>query len=197
LLLIYPSLKQQSMMKNLIPTQNESCKKESANFGRFESCLNCSGFLCCGIIKSGGKIEPPYLTQKDIEKIVFYTGLNRADFVKEIPNPNTGNIISIMKTKPHSGCVFFNSETAKCMIHSFRPIDCRLFPLDIKLIDNKYYWSVFNYNECGAKDEDILHHVENAETILNSIISEIKDYATYPVPGMDEIGFIPLKQIDL
>jgi Fe-S-cluster containining protein len=42
----------------------------------------------------------------------------------------------------HDRCVFLDRE-GKCSIYDLRPLDCRLFPLDIIEENGEYYWCVF------------------------------------------------------
>ncbi|MGA9998012.1 MAG: YkgJ family cysteine cluster protein [Pyrinomonadaceae bacterium] len=42
----------------------------------------------------------------------------------------------------HNRCVFLDQK-GKCSIYAQRPLDCRLFPLDIIEEDGEYYWCVF------------------------------------------------------
>ncbi|HEX8737695.1 MAG TPA: YkgJ family cysteine cluster protein [Pyrinomonadaceae bacterium] len=43
----------------------------------------------------------------------------------------------------HNRCAFLDRQTGKCRIYDARPLDCRLFPLDIIEEDGEYYWCVF------------------------------------------------------
>lgn len=42
----------------------------------------------------------------------------------------------------HDRCTFLDKQ-GKCKIYDIRPLDCRLFPLDIIEQDGEYYWCVF------------------------------------------------------
>ncbi len=37
---------------------------------------------------------------------------------------------TFLKTGPDGYCIFFDRQTLKCSIYSFRPFDCRVFPFD-------------------------------------------------------------------
>lgn len=43
----------------------------------------------------------------------------------------------------HKCCAFLERRTGKCRIYDIRPLDCRLFPLDIVEEGGEYYWCVF------------------------------------------------------
>lgn len=42
-------------------------------------------------------------------------------------------------------CTFFDMSKKRCSIYERRPIDCRLFPFDIKLADNKAEYIIGYY----------------------------------------------------
>lgn len=164
-------------------------------FGNLESCKSCSGFLCCGTLKEGGVIEPPFLFEQDIQNIEDATGLEKDKFCTEKINPVTGNITKFMKTNKDDGCIFFDKNTAKCSIYNNRPIDCRLFPLDIVKRNEKLYWAIYNYQLCEAKEEIYSKKLDSTEIILPEIEGQLVDYATYPLPAMVKIGYKLLKEV--
>jgi len=161
--------------------------------GVIDACRDCSGLHCCGICSEGGVIEPPYLARYDIEKIEYFTGLKKEQFANEKKNPVTGNTMFTIKTKENEGCLFFDEEYGKCRIHSYRPMDCRLFPLDIRMREGNYCWALFKYKRCRIKKHDIISLLEFRDKALLILGDELRDYATYPVPGMEKIGYKILK----
>lgn len=170
----------------------------SRDAGTISACKVCSGLDCCGLLKQGGIVEPPYLHKKDIEAIEYYTGFPLDAFATRRLNPHTGNFVFIMKTDEGGGCVFFNRRTGLCDIHNCRPVDCRLFPLDIRKIDNKYYWALFRYPKCHRKiTEDLKNLLDFRVHALSYLADEIMDYATYPVPGMEKIGYDILEELQV
>lgn len=52
------------------------------------------------------------------------------------------NKISLLK-KSNSNCIFLMNN--KCQIYNRRPFNCKMFPFDIKKIDNKFYWIVWDF----------------------------------------------------
>lgn len=174
---------------------NEFESQHNPNLGSIVACKRCSGLVCCGVLRQGGPIEPPYLTQTDVDEIEYYTGLDRKDFTVKKINPHTGNEVYIMQTKTNGGCAFLDSKNGKCRIYSFRPIDCRLFPLDIQYVEGKYYWALFGYNRCSITQDDLKCLLEYREEALELFGDEILDFATIPVPGMEEIGYKLLMEV--
>ena len=69
-------------MNNEKPIQITLEDKQLFNtFGSLESCKSCSGDLCCGTLKEGGVIEPPFLFEQDIKSIRDATGLEKENLV--------------------------------------------------------------------------------------------------------------------
>jgi len=163
--------------------------------GRITACKQCSGIHCCGILEEGGNLEPPYLTKLDIAKIQYFTGLQKEKFAFQRINPITGNLIYKMRTKPNHGCIFFDYEKGTCEIFSYRPMDCRLFPLDIEFIQDTYYWALFKYG-CNISQNDLDHLLNYKDVALKILGNELHDYATSPVPGMSRIGYQLLMKVD-
>ncbi len=56
----------------------------------------------------------------------------------------------------HQACVFLDRQTGKCRIYEARPLDCRLFPLDIVEQDGEYYWCVFTTCPNWEKMKELL-----------------------------------------
>jgi Fe-S-cluster containining protein len=170
--------------------------KLAHNSGAIKACKGCSGLDCCGLLTEGGIIEPPYLLKKDIDNIEYSTGLSSDAFAVKRLNPHTGNFVFIMKTHKRGGCVFFNQKTGLCDIYNCRPIDCRLFPLDIRRINSQYYWALFRYPRClGSISDDIKDILKFRNDALSYLSEDILDYATFPVPGMEKIGYNILEEI--
>lgn len=163
--------------------------------GTINKCKECTGLVCCGLSQEGGIIEPPYLTKHDIEQIEYFTGLDKEYFAKKKKHPLTGRIISIMRIDHGGGCVFFNKHDGKCKIHLFRPMDCRLFPLDIEIENGIYYWTLYKYKQCNMPKEDLVSLLAYREEALQILDNEMHDYASYPVPGMQKIGYKILMKV--
>ncbi len=174
--------------------QRQDSQIKSHN-GSIDACKECSGLVCCGIASEGGIVEPPFLTKYDIKKIEHFTGLRKKQFTKEKKNPNTETTINIMKTNNNEGCIFFDKDIGKCQIHSFRPMDCRLFPLDLEVEGKKYFLARYKYKKCNISKRDLYSLLEYSDEALQILGDELCNYATYPVPGMQKIGYKKLKQI--
>ncbi len=162
---------------------------DTSNGGAIAGCKDCSGTTCCGIVKENGIIEPPYLTEYDLQNIIYFTGLDLHQFAVQKINPVTDHIIHMMRTENNSGCIFFDRINGKCQIHSFRPMDCRLFPLDIEFANGKYYWALYRYGGCRLREGDLGSLLSYSTVALQILGDELHDYATIPVPGMNTVGY--------
>ena len=88
-------------------------------------------------------------------------------------------------------CPFYNN---KCTIYKNRPNDCKLFPFDIKYIDNKYYLVLYKLDCCNHID--MLK--ENVDDIVNSIKPYIKTFTNKELNlKLNNFDFIIIKEIIL
>lgn len=163
--------------------------------GSLDTCKSCSGIKCCGNIHRGGALEPPFLCRYDLKRIERYTGLNKNLFTEPWVNPNTGNTILFMKIKKDNKCFFLDPEEGKCRIYAIRPIDCKLFPLDIEKFGDKYYWIQYKYKYCNLSEGDKQWLFNFKDTVVQIFGKELLDYATIRVPGMDKIGYDEIGQV--
>ena len=71
-----------------------------------------------------------------------------------------------------------------------RPIDCRLFPLDVRFISGRYFWAYFRYHKCFEKPTlDFDRLLAFRTQALQFLAPELKDYATLSVPGMEKMCY--------
>ncbi len=89
--------------------------------------------------------------------------------------------------------MFFDRSSGYCMIHAYRPVDCRLFPLDIKKIGDEYHWVQHNYPHCKLSEDDDARLLRYGAQALPLLEGEIEDFATVPLPGMAEVGYRSLQ----
>lgn len=168
---------------------------ESAD-GSISACRNCSGTECCGILRAGGPIEPPFLTLSDIEGISRFTGWRPSQFCEYRVNPHTGDTVAFLKTRSPQACIFFDATDGRCGIFRSRPIDCRLFPLDVEERQGKYYWALYKHKTCLLRAKDRAALLRYGKRALALLRSEIRNYATVPVPGMNAIGYETLFPVE-
>lgn len=154
---------------------------------RLHACMNCPvNSVCCSVSSRGGVVESPYLMPSDIKAISEMTGLEEQSFVENRINPLTGNVVSFVSPPMGHGCRFHDG--GKCGIYDARPIDCRLYPLDILFKDGSYYWILRQY--CEITHEDLNALIEYGQALLPSIKDHLHDYATVPLEAMDKAPYL-------
>lgn len=163
--------------------------------GSLDACRECSGSKCCGNIKHGGTIEPPFLTFFDVARISRATGLAADEFSDPVFNKVTGNHVRFLKTGSKHGCHFL--EEGRCSIHNNRPIDCRLFPLDVKKLGGVLTWVIYEYEHCVLSDRDKDLLMKQVSPAMRVLEGELEDYATVPLSGMANIGYAVLGPVIL
>jgi Fe-S-cluster containining protein len=138
-----------------------------------KTCKTCLNFECC---KRDG--FPVVATEREIRKIEDRTGLQRENFVVE-KKYNNGKRLYFLQYTQKGHCIFFDQYSStykKCKIYSFRPMDCRLFPLDVDLQNGDLI--LIKYNICKGSDFPLDYLVKTAKTrILPFLTSDLQEYA--------------------
>lgn len=127
------------------------------NLGTFDICHNCVNTKanCC----SNPAIDSPMLLPNEALEISKLTNKKIEDFAKLINfssmyNDNALKNLYQMKRQDNSNSCYFY-KNSKCTIYDIRPIDCRIFPYDIKLEkDGNYYLVYYLTNNCEIKNID-------------------------------------------
>lgn len=117
-------------------------------------------------------------------------GKSDSDFVEDIIVKEKP--VKVLKKKSNSTCVFWDEEKKGCSIYQSRPFDCKMFPFDIRLINNEYHWIVFSCNPDSDWQwtEDYLQKLENDPQFAD-IIENIETYSSFIVSRIGKID--PLK----
>lgn len=119
---------------------------------------------------------PPFLTSEDISRIISQENIPFKDFVEK-KNRQDGKNVYYAKTYNNKNCIFYNKKTKKCGIYISRPVDCRLFPLDIIKLKNEYYW--INYDICKVSKKISNEIIEYANKNILPLLSKYIDiYST-------------------
>ncbi len=128
------------------------------NLGTFNLCSNCVGksATCCG----NPNVDSPMLLPKEAEtisknmKINIEEFANKVDFSKMHNDYTLKDLYQMKRQENSNQCYFYRDN--KCTIYEIRPIDCRIFPYDIKLEkDGNYYLVYYKSNECQIMNENI------------------------------------------
>lgn len=126
--------------------------------GTFDLCHNCvkKSATCC----SNKCVDSPMLLPNEAEYIAKLKGLDISDFAdlidfKKMHNDSGLKGLYQMKRQDNSNACYFYQDS-KCSIYDVRPIDCRIFPYDVKLeSDGNYYLVYYLANDCEVKNMDL------------------------------------------
>ena len=155
-------------------------------------CESCSHQSCCT------NFAPPIVFPKDIENLKAIAKSGN-EFLKEIVIQN--KTVKVIKKKTNSKiCTFWDEEKMNCSIYNNRPFDCRMFPFDIRLINNKYHWIVYSCNPDSNWEwsEGYLKMLENDKSFPD-ILENISVFAdTTQIDELDKeqkIVYVVLREI--
>jgi uncharacterized protein len=88
------------------------------------SCLKCPGYCC-----SYAEIE---ITQRDIERLARYFGIEPAEAEARFTKPDARKQIRMLRHKKDhifaSTCMLFDQEKRRCTVYEARPGVCRKYP---------------------------------------------------------------------
>jgi len=160
--------------------------------GSFSFCKMCQKDInCCVRITPGGRIGNPILFKEDINRIEKFTKNDKNTF-SNVPL-DSNSVIRSMKSN-ENGCHF--SQKGDCTIYPVRPLDCRLFPIDIKeKIDGSLIWIA--YTAICPVTYDIQKCWGHAKLLLPYLKNNIKEYARANAPWMHDEPFVELGNIEL
>lgn len=168
-------------------------KKRYVNLfeGSYSFCRQCKKEEnCCVRISPSGIIGNPILFKEDIKRIEKYTKIKQELFSINCSDSNLN--IRMMKSTD-KGCKF--TRTGHCTIYPVRPLDCRLFPIDIKeKNNNQLIWIA--YTAICPVSYNILECLEQAKVLLPFLKKNIREYARANAPWMHKEPFVELGPIE-
>jgi len=139
--------------------------------GTYPFCIGCIGKTCCC---ASAKIDMPILLPHEVQSISIKNGQLEDTFCEK----KSINLYQ-MKRNDEGACVFFKRN--KCSIYAYRPIDCRLFPFDVKYIEGKYIIGYYPLacNELQNESDDTIKYCANfirpLMAVLTPYLSESTD----------------------
>ena len=92
---------------------------------RLRICAEKCGSKCC-------KSTPPALTSEDIRRINKH--ISNDKWIKKIEGSD--KIVHIVKKKNETSDCHFLTERNLCSVYDNRPLDCKLFPIFLKIKEN-------------------------------------------------------------
>lgn len=150
---------------------------DSATVGTLDSCASCpASDNCCSRVKHGGAVEAPVLLESEARRIAQRTGEAVGAFSRDLGDGAFRQILS------RHGCAFFSQ--GRCDIYEDRPIDCRLFPVDIiEQDDGTLIWIA--YTRLCPEGFDRTGLLDHAERLLPALAGRTREYARVEARGMD------------
>ncbi len=123
----------------------------------WSECLSCKEKCCDSEI-----VFPLFVTENEYERLTCLYPDAIGQFNKSVPCP-------------------FLKENKLCIVHDTKPIDCKLFPFDIIMVDQKFYWIIREINCPIAKDKEGFEKYLSIfeETIIPNFIEYMEDYALF------------------
>lgn len=160
-------------------------KRNNKNrIGTYKFCEDCVGKEnCCYHV--GTDIDMPVILPPEIEIITNKYKVQINDFAttinlgKKEKNKSLKTLYQIKKD-PNTGiCSFFKNK--QCQIYKDRPVDCRIFPFDIKLKeDGKCYLVHYNSDKChicDTKSDCIKNTSYDARIFLRIILPFLREWS--------------------
>lgn len=153
------------------------------NLGTFNLCSGCvkkDATCCCDT-----NVDSPMLLPNEVNLIAKEKKLDKNKFCKEIDFSKKYNDFSLKtlyqmrRGKDKKSCYFYQNN--ECTIYNIRPIDCRIFPYDIKLEkDGNYYLVYYKTDMCQIKNEklkDIKMVSYNTRLFLRLLIPYLREWS--------------------
>lgn len=122
--------------------------------GTYEFCTECyneNAVCCC----ASEEIDMPVFLDSEkyrISSAIPRRNRRRMSFCSPLSDPyDKSKIWQMQREEKGAGdkkvecCTFFDKNTNKCAVYEKRPLDCRLFPFDIKLSDDKTEYVIGYY----------------------------------------------------
>ncbi len=152
------------------------------NLGTFNLCSNCVGksATCC----CNPNVDSPMILPNEVEIISKNMKINIEEFSNKINfskmyNDYTLKDLYQMKRQNNNQCYFYRDN--QCTIYDIRPIDCRIFPYDIKLEkDGNYYLVYYKSDKCqiiNEKMRDIKMVSYNTRLFLRLLLPYLREWS--------------------
>jgi len=128
------------------------------------------------------------------------TGVKREEFSLSRRVSETQEVFLQMRKKADDSCCrFYDRASKRCGIYAIRPVDCRLYPLDIKTFDGEYHWIL--YQSCPFEEplpaREILDMVSTAEmNLLPALLPELRAFSSIPTDAHTNGKYLLLDEIN-
>ena len=161
---------------------------EEIEGGTYSFCANCKKENnCCVKVRPNDSVDAPILFSEDIKRIETFIKMNASAFSIQ-RHEDVNDKTRIMKFSER-GCFFCNKGI--CDIYLVRPVDCRLFPVDVKEKDlGSLVWIAYT-SICPVKF-DLNECLKNAVKLLPQLGKNIVEYARIQSPSLEREKYIEL-----
>lgn len=143
---------------------------------------------CCSRVNAAHGVDAPIAFQHEVDAIVRATGQAPATFAIAVDS----SPYSWLKSTP-DGCVFLRA--ARCTIYKDRPLDCRIFPLDLVCLpDGRIAWIA--YTSVCPTDYNTTALLQAAKGLFCSSAEYMAAYANARTPLLDQHAFEILEFVE-
>lgn len=157
--------------------------------GSIPMCATCpSAYNCCSRVNAEHGVDPPVVFPGEVSRIEGLTKLDPESFALRDPSGH----YRWLKSTP-TGCVFLSG--GKCQVYEARPLDCRLFPLDVvRLRTGRIAWIA--YTSVCPQEFDPNPLLAEAKDLLALDHRDFLAYAAARTPLLDQHDFTVLEYLD-
>jgi len=153
-------------------------------------CKECTHHGCCTGFAN------PVVFSHDLANLKSI-GKSGDNFLQEVKID--GKNVKVIRKKSNSNvCTFYDEDKRICSIYQNRPFDCRAYPFDICLVDNKYHWIVYSCNPDAdwTWSEKYLQMLEN-DVQFNEVMEKIDVFATTALAALrkSHVPFTVLREV--
>lgn len=167
---------------DIIQTPYALFRNTKNNLGTFNLCTNCvnNKANCC----SNPNVDSPMILPSEIEAISKATKIDKNLFATKIEFSKMYNDDSLkdlyqMKRKKNDNCYFYKNN--KCSIYDIRPIDCRIFPYDVKLEKDGCYYLVYYKSDMCQINKEQLKNIKtvsyNTRLFLRLLLPYLREWS--------------------
>lgn len=146
--------------------------------GTYDFCTAChnEGRKCCC---ASADIDMPVLLRNEAQRLQSKNPRQQRmrDFSHNIGNTPIRQVNSIQNGATGVHCHFYNPHENCCKIYDVRPIDCRLFPFDIKLDPNTNEYWVGYYNDLCERQLPSIETMKQYAHMLRPLLFLLFPYA--------------------
>jgi len=145
--------------------------------GTLKFCSTCiRKFDCCC---SCDEVAPPIILPFEAENIRKKLKIKIEQFVNKIEKENFRTIFQMKTQKDNKSCYFF--KNGRCSIYECKPIDCRMFPYDIKPTNEDSYSLICYTTICQVLQnmsiDDLRINSYNVKPLIYLLTPYIKEFS--------------------